>query len=148
MTHYTSTQENWVARVMDLSARKTALRLFSNGVYVITSRDGSKFGAATVTWISQASFKPPLIMAAIRPESSVFKCLSRSGVAALHVVDCSLRQALNPSHGNVDFEAETRALACRNVSAADSGVMSRCGPPSSSNPTMNLRIAAERSKGG
>ncbi len=74
---------------MDLNARKTALRLFSNGVYIITSRDGSNFGAATVTWISQASFKPPLIMAAIRPERSVFKCLSRSGVAVIHVVDCS-----------------------------------------------------------
>ena len=58
------------------------------------------------------------------------------------------RQAVNPPHGNVDLEAETRALACRNVSAVDSGVMSRCGPLSSSNPTMNLRIVAERSKGG
>jgi len=53
-----------------------------------------------------------------------------------------------PSHGNGDRGAETRTLACRNVSAADSGVMSRCGPASSSNPTMNLRIDAERSKGG
>jgi len=72
---------------MDLNTRKTTLRLFSNGVYIITSRDGDKVGAATVTWISQASFKPPLIMAAIRPESNVFKCLSHSGVAAIHIVD-------------------------------------------------------------
>ena len=58
------------------------------------------------------------------------------------------RQALKVSYADMDFEAEIRALARRNVSAADSGVMSRCGPPSSSNPTMNLRIVAERSKGG
>ena len=32
--------------------------------------------------------------------------------------------------------------------AALSGVMSRCGMPSISNPTMNLRIVAERSSGG
>jgi flavin reductase (DIM6/NTAB) family NADH-FMN oxidoreductase RutF len=74
---------------MDRNSRKTALRLLSNGVYIITSRDGDRFGAATVTWISQASFKPPLIMAAIRPASTVFKCLVRSGVAAIHIVDCS-----------------------------------------------------------
>jgi hypothetical protein len=55
---------------------------------------------------------------------------------------------MKASYNDMDFEAEIRALACRNISAADSGVMSRCGPPSSSNPTMNLRIAAERSKGG
>ena len=36
----------------------------------------------------------------------------------------------------------------RSVSAADSGVMSRCGEPSSSNPTMNLRMVADRSNGG
>jgi hypothetical protein len=36
----------------------------------------------------------------------------------------------------------------RKRTAAISGVMSRCGVPSISNPTMNLRIVAERSKGG
>ena len=36
----------------------------------------------------------------------------------------------------------------RNRSAAASGVMSRCGVPSISNPTMNLRIVAERKRGG
>src|SRR4029450_6078209 len=41
----------------------------------------------TVTWLSQASFAPPLVMAAIRPESTVFQCLSESGIAAIHVLD-------------------------------------------------------------
>jgi hypothetical protein len=41
-----------------------------------------------------------------------------------------------------------RKAANRKTSAADSGVISRCGPPSSSNPTINLRIVADRSKGG
>ena len=58
------------------------------------------------------------------------------------------RIALKVSYDDMDFEAEIRALARRNVSAADSGVMSRCGPPSSSNPAINLRIIADRSKGG
>src|SRR5215831_6256318 len=38
--------------------------------------------------------------------------------------------------------------ASRNRDAAASGVISRCGVPSISNPTMNLRIFAERSNGG
>lgn len=71
---------------MDPKAKKKALRMFSNGMYVITSRSGPRFGAATVTWVSQASFKPPLIMAAIRPESNVFRCLRESGIAAVHVL--------------------------------------------------------------
>jgi len=72
---------------MDPNIRKKTLRLFSNGVYVVTSRDGERFGAATVTWISQASFKPPLLMAAIRRDSNVFQCLARSHVAAVHIVN-------------------------------------------------------------
>ena len=71
---------------MDLSTRKKTLRLLSNGMYVITSRDGEHYGAATVTWVSQASFKPPLIMAAIRTDSNVFQCLSGSGFAAIHIL--------------------------------------------------------------
>jgi flavin reductase (DIM6/NTAB) family NADH-FMN oxidoreductase RutF len=71
---------------MELTTRRKALRLLSNGMYVITSRSGDHYGAATVTWISQASFKPPLIMAAIRTGSTVFKCLSSSGFAAIHVL--------------------------------------------------------------
>ncbi len=71
---------------MDPAIKKKTLRLLSNGVYIITSRAGERFGAATVTWVSQVSFKPPLIMAAIRANSSVYRCLSQSLVAAVHIV--------------------------------------------------------------
>jgi hypothetical protein len=38
--------------------------------------------------------------------------------------------------------------ACLNLAAAASGVTSRWGEPSISNPTMNFRMVAERSSGG
>jgi len=71
---------------MDSNVRKRTLRLFSNGVYILTSRSGDRFGAATVTWVSQASFKPPLLMAAVRKDSSAYRCMEESQVAALHIV--------------------------------------------------------------
>lgn len=71
---------------MDPIARKTTLRMLTNGVYIITSRNGEEYGGATVTWISQASFHPPLVMAAIRPESSVYKCIVESKLAAIHIL--------------------------------------------------------------
>ena len=74
---------------MEAAVRKQTLRTLSNGMYIMTSASGARYGAATVTWLSQASFKPPLVMAAIRPESNVFKCLVESGVAAVHVLDAS-----------------------------------------------------------
>jgi flavin reductase (DIM6/NTAB) family NADH-FMN oxidoreductase RutF len=72
---------------MDAQARKQTLRLLSNGLYIATSASGDHHGAATVTWVSQVSFKPPLVMAALRPDSNVFKCLVESGVLALHILD-------------------------------------------------------------
>jgi flavin reductase (DIM6/NTAB) family NADH-FMN oxidoreductase RutF len=71
---------------MDAKVRQRTLRMLSNGVYVLTARSEDRYGAATVTWVSQVSFKPPLIMAAVRRQSNVFKCLAESRVAALHIV--------------------------------------------------------------
>jgi flavin reductase (DIM6/NTAB) family NADH-FMN oxidoreductase RutF len=65
--------------------------MFTNGVYVMTSRSEDRYGGATVTWVSQASFRPPLIMAAIRKDSNVFSCLQESGLAAIHVLASTQR---------------------------------------------------------
>ena len=71
---------------MDTQTKRKALRMLSNGMYVLTSRSGESYGVATVTWVSQASFKPPLLMMAVRGDSNVYRCLAESGVAALHVL--------------------------------------------------------------
>ncbi|MGE0030813.1 MAG: flavin reductase family protein [Steroidobacteraceae bacterium] len=55
------------------------------GVYVLTSRDGDRIGAATVAWAMQISFKPLLFTVALGRGGNVFRCLERSRAAALHV---------------------------------------------------------------
>jgi flavin reductase (DIM6/NTAB) family NADH-FMN oxidoreductase RutF len=72
---------------MDTKTKQTVLRLLTNGMYVLTSRDGERYGATTITWVSQASFKPPLLMVALRKDGSAFQCVAQSRVAALHVLD-------------------------------------------------------------
>ena len=105
---------------MDVRVRKKTLRMLSNGVYVLTSRDAERYGAATVSWVSQASFKPPLIMAAVQRESNVFKCLEASGSAVLHIVGNGQRDIAHrfffPTHaerGTINGEpfAEGRTAA-------------------------------------
>jgi flavin reductase (DIM6/NTAB) family NADH-FMN oxidoreductase RutF len=71
---------------MDAKTKQETLRLLTNGMYVITSRGQHRLAAATVTWVSQVSFKPPLVMAAVRRNSSILHSLSESGVVALHMV--------------------------------------------------------------
>ena len=77
---------------MELATRRKTLRLISNGMYVLTSRCGNDYGAATITWLSQASFKPPLLMAAVRTSSNVFRCMAESRLAAVHILGCDQKE--------------------------------------------------------
>lgn len=113
---------------VDAKTRQKTLRMLSNGVYVLTSRSEGRYGAATITWVSQASFKPPLIMAAVRRESNVFKCLAESRIAALHIVgdgqEDIARRFFSPTqpgcgtiNGEPILEGKTAAPILRNLPA-------------------------------
>lgn len=71
---------------MDNGTKKRTLQKLHYGMYVMTSRSGAQCCAATVTWLSQASFHPPLVMAAVRRGSHLFKCLSESGIAVINIL--------------------------------------------------------------
>jgi flavin reductase (DIM6/NTAB) family NADH-FMN oxidoreductase RutF len=71
---------------MDPKTKQKVLRLLTNGMYILTSRSADRFGAATITWVSQASFKPPLLMAALRKDGSAYQCVVESRAAALHIL--------------------------------------------------------------
>jgi flavin reductase (DIM6/NTAB) family NADH-FMN oxidoreductase RutF len=72
---------------MDPKIKQKVLRLLTNGMYILTSRSADRFGAATITWVSQASFKPPLLMVALRKDGSAFQCVVESRAAVLHVLN-------------------------------------------------------------
>ncbi|SVC69557.1 uncharacterized protein METZ01_LOCUS322411, partial [marine metagenome] len=57
---------------MDDDKRKEVLRMISYGVYVLTSKNGHDYGSATVTWVSQASFNPPMISVCLKKNSGVY----------------------------------------------------------------------------
>jgi flavin reductase (DIM6/NTAB) family NADH-FMN oxidoreductase RutF len=97
-------------------------------MYVLTSRQGRRVGAATVTWVSQASFKPPLLMAAVRRDSTLFSYLLESRVAALHILDrrqknlaqkffTRTRANASPLNGEPFFEGKTSAPILKNLPA-------------------------------
>ena len=54
---------------MDQDAKKTALRMIPYGMYVLTSKDGKDVSAATVNWLTQTSFAPPLVAMGVKGDS-------------------------------------------------------------------------------
>ena len=72
---------------MDESAKKTALRMIPYGLYVMTAEDeDGRISAATVNWVTQASFKPPLVAVGVKADSQVHDIIKKSGNFALNVL--------------------------------------------------------------
>ncbi len=72
---------------MDEAAKKTALRMIPYGLYVLTAenKDG-KVTAATVNWVTQAAFQPPLVVVGVKADSNAHSIIKESGVFGLNVL--------------------------------------------------------------
>ena len=66
---------------MDENAKKHTLRRIPYGLYVLTARTGDAPGvnAATVSWLSQASFEPPRIVVALGNDSGIWHRVQAAG---------------------------------------------------------------------
>lgn len=72
---------------MDEEAKKTALRMIPYGLYLLAARaeDGDTT-AATVNWVTQASFEPPLVAVGVKADSHCLDVVRSAGVFALSVL--------------------------------------------------------------
>jgi flavin reductase (DIM6/NTAB) family NADH-FMN oxidoreductase RutF len=70
---------------MDPQAKKTALRMIPYGMYVLTGEatDG-RVAAATVTWVTQTSFEPPLVVVGVKADSGAHAIIKEAGAFALN----------------------------------------------------------------
>lgn len=73
---------------MDEDAKKTALRMIPYGMVVLTSKskEGQEVGAATINWITQASFSPPLVAVGVKADSTSHGYIRDAGVFAVNVI--------------------------------------------------------------
>jgi flavin reductase (DIM6/NTAB) family NADH-FMN oxidoreductase RutF len=92
---------------MDPHQKKKALRMVSYGLYVVTSCADEKYAAGTVTWLSQCSFHPPLVMAGIRRDSALHKMIKASRVFAVHVVGKGQKKLATTFFKNPVVEGDT-----------------------------------------
>ncbi len=58
------------------------------GMFVLTSRsqEGQDIGAATVNWVTQTSFSPPLVAVGVKADSSSHQHIKDTGVFAMNVI--------------------------------------------------------------
>jgi len=64
---------------MDADAKKTALRMIPYGIYVLTADDGEgNVAAATVNWVTQAAFAPPLVVVGVKTDSGAYGIVKKT----------------------------------------------------------------------
>lgn len=106
---------------MDADARKTALRMIPYGIYVLTAETSEgALAAATVNWVTQASFAPPLLVVGVKADSGAWAAISATRKFALNV--------LGKGQGEIAFkffksvQREGDSIAGESLVAGHSGV--------------------------
>ncbi len=72
---------------MDAAEKKTALRMIPYGLYVLTAENkAGQVAAATVNWVTQASFEPPLVVVGVKADSGTHAMIKETKTFALNVL--------------------------------------------------------------
>ena len=72
---------------MNTDAKKVVLRMIPYGIYVLTADDGKgTVAAATVNWVTQSAFAPPLVVVGVKADSSAYGVVKAAGKFALNML--------------------------------------------------------------
>ena len=72
---------------MNADAKKTALRMIPYGIYVLTADDGKGgIAAATVNWVTQTAFAPPLIVVGVKTDSGAYALVKNTRSFVLNML--------------------------------------------------------------
>ena len=72
---------------MDNDAKKTVLRMIPYGIYVLTAAEGKdKVAAATVNWVTQTAFAPPLVVVGVKTDSGAYQIVKSAKTSALNML--------------------------------------------------------------
>ena len=71
---------------MDADAKKTALRMIPYGLYVLTAEKDGEVAAATVNWVTQTAFEPPLVVVGVKADASAHEIVKKAGSFALNIL--------------------------------------------------------------
>ena len=72
---------------MNADAKKIALRMIPYGIYVLTVDDGKGgVAAATVNWVTQTAFAPPLVVVGVKTDSGAYALLKNTKSFVLNML--------------------------------------------------------------
>src|SRR5437763_15679051 len=86
---------------MDEQAKKTALRRIPYGLFLLTAKNGEDVASATVNWVTQTSFKPPLVVVGIKQGTHPYEVVKAAGAFAVHAFGADQKDVAQTFFGTV-----------------------------------------------
>ncbi len=78
---------------MDEEAKKTVLRMIPYGLYVLGAGSGDDVSMATVNWVTQTAFAPPLLVMGVKNDSKTHELMKASRTFALSMLKTGQKDA-------------------------------------------------------
>ena len=73
---------------MDTPEKNRAMQMLQYGVYVLSAQaEEDQAAAAVVSWVTQASFSPPLLVAALRVGSRIHTVVQQAQAYTINILD-------------------------------------------------------------
>jgi flavin reductase (DIM6/NTAB) family NADH-FMN oxidoreductase RutF len=104
---------------VDVAAKKHALRLVPYGLYLAGARraDGRQ-SVSMVSWFTQTSFEPPLVVLGMHKESEALAAVRETGVLALNLLGAAQKDILRGFYKHVEVrDGRAAGLEVRSGSA-------------------------------
>ncbi|SVA11694.1 uncharacterized protein METZ01_LOCUS64548 [marine metagenome] len=91
---------------MNEKYRQQSLRMLSYGVYILSSVNEGEYCVSTITWVSQASFEPPMISVCIKRNSASYEIVKKRGEFILHLLGDNQKELASTFFKPTIFENE------------------------------------------
>jgi flavin reductase (DIM6/NTAB) family NADH-FMN oxidoreductase RutF len=91
---------------MDEQAKKTALRRIPYGLFLLTAKDGDDIASGTINWVTQTSFKPPMVAVGIKQDSHPYRVVKASGAFVLNALGTDQKDVAQTFFGTVIPEGD------------------------------------------
>ena len=91
---------------MNEKYRQQSLRMLSYGVYILSSVNEGDYCVSTITWVSQASFEPPMISVCIKRNSASYEIVKKRREFILHLLGDNQKELASTFFKPTIFENE------------------------------------------
>jgi flavin reductase (DIM6/NTAB) family NADH-FMN oxidoreductase RutF len=78
--------------MLDSAVAKQVLRMFTYGMYVVTTASGEEVGAFTADWVTQVSFEPRMLAISVEQDAFSLGVLRKGEVFAVNVLESGQRE--------------------------------------------------------